>query len=150
MSKHEDSIVEGAQRLLSPSEQIVSALVVSPRGSTTAAVGGLAPTEIGRRWSNKNKQAAESVGLVVKRSSGLALTNQRVLTLDLEISLTGAVKQVTGLLSELALDQVEEVRSKWNVLTISALGSQFKLECKPPAAKAFARAFGEAKATASA
>jgi hypothetical protein len=149
MSKHEDSIVQGAQRLLSPGEQIFSALVVSPRGSTTAAVGGLAPSEIGRRWSNKNKQAAENVGLVVKRSSGLALTNQRVLTLELEISLTGAVKEVTGLLSEVPLDQVEEVKSKWNVLTISALGSQFKLECKPPAAKAFARAFSD-KAAASA
>jgi hypothetical protein len=150
MSKHEQDIVAGAQGLLSPGERIVSALVVSPRGSTTAVAGGLGPGEIGRRWSNKNKAAAEDVGLIVKRSSGLALTDRRLLTLDLAISLTGGVKEVKGLLSELALDQVDEVKSKWNVLTISAGGSQFKLECKPPAAKAFATAFGEANAAASA
>jgi hypothetical protein len=148
MSKHEEDIVAGAQDLLSPGEQIVSALVVSPRGSTTAVAGGLGAGEIGRRWSNKNKGAAETVGLVVKRSSGLALTNQRLLTIDLAISMTGGVKEVKGLLSEVALDQVEEIKSKWNVLTISAGGSQFKLECKPPAAKAFAKAFGEAHAGA--
>jgi hypothetical protein len=148
MSKHEDSIVAGSHAFLSPGEEIVSALVVSPRGSTTAVAGGLGPGEIGRRWSNKNKSAAEEVGLVVKRSSGLALTNRRLLTMDLAISVTGAVKEVKGLLSELPLDQVDEVKSKWNVLTISAGGTRFKLECKPPAAKALARAFGSAKASA--
>ena len=85
---------------------------------------------------------------MVKRSSGLALTNRRLLTMDLAISVTGAVKEVKGLLSELPLDQVDEVKSKWNVLTISAGGTQFKLECKPPATKALARAFGSAKASA--
>lgn len=145
MSKHEDSITEGAQSWLAPDEQIVSALVVSPRGSATAAVGGLAPSEIGRRWSNKNRNAAESAGLTFKRGSGLALTNQRLLTMDLSISVTGAVKEVKELLSELPIDEVDEVKSKWNVLTITAGGSQFKLECKPPAAKAFAKAFTDAK-----
>ncbi len=82
------------------------------------------------------------------RSSGLALTTQRLLTLDLAISMTGAVKEVKGLLSEIPLDQVEEIRSKWNVLTISAGGSEFKLECKPPAAKALAKAFGASRSPA--
>jgi hypothetical protein len=150
MSKAEDSIVEGAKGLLLPGEEIISALVVSPRGSTTATSGGLAVGEIGRRWSSKNKAAAENVGLVVKRSSGLALTNRRLLTMDLAISLTGAVKEVTAMLSQLPLEQVDEIKSKWNVLTISAGGSQFKLECKPPAAKALARAFVEAQAAAAA
>jgi hypothetical protein len=150
MSKHEDSIVEGARGLLGPDEEIVSALVVSPRGSSTALAPGLAPGEIGRRWSNKNKAAAEEVGLVVKRSSGLVLTNRRLLTLDLAISAMGAVKEVKDMLSELPLGHVDEIKSKWNVLTISAGEAQFKLECKPPAAKAFAKAFGAAKEAASA
>lgn len=150
MSKHEDSIAEGARGLLGPDEEIVSALVVSPRGSSTALAPGLAPGEIGRRWSNKNKAAAGEVGLVVKRSSGLVLTNGRLLTLDLAISAMGAVKEVKGMLSELPLDHIDEIKSKWNVLTISAGEAQFKLECKPPAAKAFAKAFGAAKAAASA
>lgn len=148
MSKHEDSIVERSQALLLPSEEIVSALVVSPRGSSTAAAPGLAPGEIGRRWSNKNKAAAEQVGLIVKRSSGLALTNRRLLTLGLTISLTGGIKEVNGILSEVPLEQVDEVKSKWNVLTITVGDAQFKLECKPPAAKALASAFATAKAAA--
>jgi hypothetical protein len=148
MSKTEDSIAEGAQGLLEPGETIVSALVVSPRGSATAAAGGLGPGEIGARWSNKNRSAAADVGLIVKRSSGLALTTQRLLTLDLSISLTGAVKEVKGLLSEVPIDQVDEIRSKWNVLTISAGGTEFKLECKPPAAKALAKAFGASRSAA--
>lgn len=150
MSKTEDSITEGAQGFLSPGEQIVSALVVSPRGTSTAMAAGLGPSEIGRKWSNKHREGAASAGLVVKRSSGLALTNERLLTLDLEISFTGSVKQVKELLSEVPLDEVAEVKSKWNVLTVTAGGSQFKLECKPPAAKAFAKAFGDVKAGASA
>ena len=148
MSKAEDSIAEGAKGLLEPGETIVSALVVSPRGSATAAAAGLGPSEIGRRWSNKNKSAAAEVGLVVKRSSGLALTTQRLITLELAISMTGAVKEVKGMLSELPLDQVDEIRSKWNVLTISAGGTEFKLECKPPAAKAMANAFGASRSAA--
>jgi hypothetical protein len=145
VSKHEDSISEGARRLLAPGETIISALVVSPRGSTTAAVGGLGPGEIGARWAGKNRAAAAEVGLVVKRSSGLALTTQRLLTLDLAISITGSVKEVKGLLSEIPLDQIDEITSKWNVLRISAGGAEFKLECKPPAAKALAKAFGDAR-----
>ena len=128
MSKHEDSIVERCRALLLPSEEIVSALVVSPRGSSTAAAPGLAPGEIGSRWSNRNKAAAEQVGLIVKRSSGLALTNRRLLTLGLTISLTGGIKEVNGILSELPLEQVDEVTSKWNVLTVTAGDAQFKLE----------------------
>lgn len=148
MSKHQDSIAEGAASLLLPDEEIVSALVVSPRGSSTAAAPGLAAGEIGRRWSNKNKDAARDVGLVVKRSSGLALTNRRLVTFDLAISMTGGIKQVKDLLSEVPLDQVDEIKSKWNVLTISAGGAQFKLECKPPAAKALATAFAATKTAA--
>lgn len=146
MSKQENSIAQGARSVLSPGEEIVSALVVSPRGNATAATPGFAPAEIGRRWSNKNKEAAERVGFIVKRSSGLALTNRRLLTLDLAISAMGAIKEVNEMLSEVPLDQVEEIKSTWNVLTISTGGSQFKLECKPPAAKAFVRAFAAVKA----
>jgi hypothetical protein len=112
MSKHETSIVDGPAALLAPGEEIISALVVSPRGSSTAAAPGLAPSEIGRRWSNKNTDAAERVGLSVKRSSGLALTNRRLVTVDLAISLTGSIKQVKELLSQVPVDQVDEIREQ--------------------------------------
>ena len=60
MSKHEDSIRAGAQDLLEPGEEIVAALVVSPRGSGTAMAGGLAVGEIGARWSGKNVTPAKA------------------------------------------------------------------------------------------
>jgi hypothetical protein len=141
MSKHEDSIKEGARGFLDPGEEIVAALVVSPRGSSTAMAGGVGAGEIGARWAGKNRRGAEDVGLVVNRNSGLALTNRRLITLDLGISLTGGIKEVKDMLSEVPLDRVDEIRSKWNVLTVSAGDAQFKLECKPPAAKAMAKAF---------
>lgn len=146
MSKHENSIVAGAAGLLMPGEQIVCALVVSPRGSSTAAAPGFAAAEIGRRWSQKNSATAEAVGLVVRRSSGLAITTRRLVTLELAISPLGGVKEVIGTLSEIPLEQIDDVRSKWNVLTITAGGTQVKLECKPPAARAFVNAFAATKA----
>ena len=148
MSKHEDAIKEGARGLLEPGEEISSALIVSPRGSGTAIVGSLAAGEIGARWSNKHRGAAEDAGLVVRRSCGLVLTDRRLLTLDLAISMMGGVKEVKEVLSEGPIDQVDAMRSKWNVLTVSAGGGEFKLECKPPAAKAMVRAFEAEKAAA--
>jgi hypothetical protein len=148
MSKHEDSIREGAQDLLEPGEEIVAALVVSPRGTGTAMAGGVAAGEIGARWSGKNRKKAENAGLVVKKSSGLALTNQRLLTLELGISMMGGIKEVNELLSDVPLEQVDGMKSKWNVLTIDVGGTEVKLECKPPAAKAMVSAFEAARTTA--
>ncbi len=42
MTSHEDSIREGAAPFLEPGEQVLAALVVSPRGSTTGGAGGAA------------------------------------------------------------------------------------------------------------
>ena len=148
MSKHEDSIREGAQSLLEPGEEIVAALIVSPRGSNTAVAGGLAAGEIGARWSRKNSGAAEDVGLVVERNCALALTDRRLITLDVAIGLTGGIKEVNELLGDLPLDRVEAMGSKWNVLTISAEDTHFKLECKPPAAKAMVNAFDATRTAA--
>jgi hypothetical protein len=148
MSKHEDSIKEGAQGLLQPGEQIASALIVSPRGSGTSVAPGLAASEIGHRWAKKHRGAAEDAGLVVQRNCGLALTERRLLTVDVGISFTGGVKEVKGILSEVPIEMVDSMKSKWNVLTVGAGGAEFKLECKPPAAKAMVKAFDAAKAAA--
>lgn len=148
MSKHEDAIKQEARELLEPGEEISSALIVSPRGSNTALAGGLAAGEIGARWSNKHRGAAEDAGLVVKRNCGRLLTDRRLLTLDLAISMMGGVKEVKEVLSEVPIDRVDTMSSKWNVLTVSAGGNEFKLECKPPAAKAMVRSFEAEKAAA--
>jgi hypothetical protein len=148
MSKHEDSIKEGAQGLLESGEQIASAMVASPRGSGTSVAPGLAASEIGHRWAKKHRGAAEDVGLVVQRNCGLILTDRRLLTVDVGISFTGGVKEVRETLSEVPIEMIDSMKSKWNVLTISAGGGEFKLECKPPAAKAMVKAFDAVKSTA--
>ena len=62
--------------------------------------------------------------------------------------MTGRIDEVKGLLSQIPLDHVDDITSRWNVLTISVGGVQFKLECKPAPAKALARAFHAAQTTA--
>ncbi len=69
----------------------------APRRSAASQPLDAVPARSAAAGSNKNRSAAADAGLVVKRSSGLALTNQRLLTLDLAISMTGAVEEVKGL-----------------------------------------------------
>jgi hypothetical protein len=149
MSNHEEAIKAGAAQFLEPGEQVLAALVASPRGSTTGGAGGAAGL-IGGQWSGKNASGAKAAGLVVKRSCGLALTPTRVVTFDLGISMMGAVKDVKELLSAVPLSEIESVEGKrfgaGGVITVNAQSGTFKLECKAPAAKEFAEAFSRAKA----
>ena len=69
--------------------------------------GGVAAGEIGARWSNRNRGAAEDAGLVIKRNCGLALTDRRLLALDLAIAMMGGVREVKEVLSEVPIDQVD-------------------------------------------
>ena len=150
MSNHEEAIRAGAASLLEPGEQVLAALVASPRGSTTAGAGGAAAGLIGGQWSGKNASGAEAAGLVVTRSCGVVLTPTRVVTLDLGISMMGAVKDVKEVMSSVPLAEIESVESKRlgaaGVITVTAKGGTFKLEAKAPAAKQFAEAFQQAKA----
>jgi hypothetical protein len=148
MSTHTEAISEGAAPFLAPGERVLAAAVVSPRGSSTAMAGGGAGM-IGGQWSGRNARGAEAAGLVVKRSCGLALTPTRIVTLDLNISLMGAIKGANEMLSSVSLDEIEWVEGKrfgaGGVITINANAGTFKLECKAGAAKDFAEAFSAAK-----
>lgn len=148
MSNHEEKIKEGAAPSLEPGEQILAALVASPRGSSTGAVGGAAGL-IGGQWSGKNASGAQAAGLVVERNCGVVLTPSRIMTFGLGISMMGAVKDVKDVLSSVPLTEIESVESKRlgaaGVITVTAQGGTFKLESKAPAAKQFAEAFAQAK-----
>lgn len=145
MSHHSDALRDGVAPLLFPGEEVRAALVVSPRGGTTAAAGGPVAGLIGSAWAGHNAKGAETVGLVVRRSCGLVLTDRRLITLDLGISLLGAVKEVKGLLSEVSIATIEALESKrvgaGGVVTITAQGATFKLEAKPGPARELAEAF---------
>lgn len=148
MSNHGEKIREGAGPKLEPGEQILAAIVASPRGSSTGAAGGAAGL-IGGQWSGKNASGAEAAGLVVERNSGVVLTPTRIVTFALGISLMGAVKEVKDVLSSVPLNEIESVESKRfgaaGVITVTAQGGTFKLESKAPPAKQFAEAFAQAK-----
>ena len=147
MAGHEESIREGAPPHLEPGEQILAAMVASPRGSTTAAMGGAAGMIGGSKVGGQAGSAAEA-GLVVKRNSGLVLTPTRLVTLELAISFMGSVKEVKGLLSSIPLASVDSLEASRmgaaGVIKVASGGSEFKLEGKAGPAKAFAEAFAQA------
>jgi hypothetical protein len=147
VSKTFEQIRDGARPLLDEGEEIVAALVASPRGAQTAAQLGAAGA-IGRKWTGKHVNAAETTGLVIHRNVGIAVTRSRLLTLDVSISMMGAVKDVKEIASAVPLSEISSIKSKWNVLTITtAGGSEIKLEANPGRSKEFAAAFGDLKAS---
>ena len=147
MANHEEAIRAGAVPYLEPGEAVLAAMVASPRGSTTAQMGGAAGL-IGGSKAGKQASGASAAGLLVERNSGLVLTAGRLLTLQLAISFTGGVKEVKGLLGSLPLAEVSSLEAKRlgaaGILEIAVDGSTFKLEGKAGPAKDFAAAFARA------
>jgi hypothetical protein len=148
MSNHEEAIKAGAAPFLEPGEAVLAAMVASPRGSTTAQMGGAAGM-IGSGKAGKQADGAAASGLDVRRNSGLVLTPTRLVTLELAISLMGGVKEVKGFLSSLPLAEVESFEASRmgaaGVMKVLANGSEFKLEGKAGPAKDFAEAVQQAK-----
>lgn len=149
MTQHDDAIRQGITSYLEGGEQVVATIVASPRGSQTATSGGLgAAGAVGRRWAGSNEDGAATLGLVLQRSCGVVLTDQRLITLDLAISAFGKVKEVRALLSAVTRSRIIEVEARRlgaaGVVTLTAEGgASFKLEAKPAAAKVFAAAFSD-------
>src|SRR5262245_1332953 len=148
MSNHEEAIKAGAAPFLEPGEAVLAAIVASPRGSTTAAMGGAAGI-IGGGKAGKQGQGAAASGLVVERNSGLVLTPTRLVTFRLGISFTGSVKEVKELLASVPLAEVTSLEvsrmGAAGVMKVAANGSEFKLEAKAGPAKQFAATFDQAK-----
>jgi hypothetical protein len=142
MSKTSEQIKDLAQPLLDDGEEIVAALVASPRGSQTATQVGVVGA-IGRNWSRKHVGAAESTGLEVHRNMVVALTPSRLVTMRVTISMMGAIKEIQEISSSVPLGAIGAVESKWNVLTITVHGTAIKLEAHPGRSKEFAMSFAE-------
>lgn len=151
MANHEEAIRAGAAPFLEPGEVVLAAMVASPRGSTTAQMGGAAGM-IGGGKTGKHAEGAAAGGLVVERNSGLVLTPTRLLTLRLAISFTGAVKEVKESLGSLPLSEVTSFEvsrmGAAGVVKVAANGSEFKLEAKAGPAKQFAAAYEQARGAA--
>ena len=148
MANHEEAIRSGAAPFLEPGEVVLAAMVASPRGSTTAQMGGAAGL-IGGGKAGKQAGGASEAGLVVERNTGLVLTPNRLLALRLGISFTGSVKEVKEVLGSLPLSDVTSLEASRmgaaGVVKVEANGTEFKLEAKAGPAKQFAAAFEQAR-----
>jgi hypothetical protein len=147
VSKTFEQIRDRARPLLDDGEEVVAALVASPRGANTAAQLGAAGM-IGSKWAGKHTNAAEASGLAIHRNTGIAITRSRLLTLNVSISMMGAVKDVKEITSAVPLSEISSITSKWNVLTLTtSAGTEIKLEANPARSKEFATAFEDLKAS---
>jgi hypothetical protein len=150
MSKHQEQIIEAAKGKLD--EQILAAVSGKPRGATTAAAAGGIGSEIGARWTGKNRKGAEAAGIEIGNPGAVAITPANLVTMKVKVSAMGAIKEVTDILSVVPLDEVDSLQVKrmglTGVMEISAGGGSFKLEGKPGDMKELAEVFERAKAGA--
>jgi hypothetical protein len=151
MADQLEQIREHAQSFLEPGEELVAALTASPRGRQTAVAAGGVGSMIGYKVAGNQAKHAQAVGLVVKPNMALVLTGRRLLTLDVAISIGGAITGVEQVLSAIPVGDVEYVEAKRfglaGVLTLLVRGGKpVKLECRVGRAREFVDAFNLAAA----
>jgi hypothetical protein len=148
---YEEKIKEQAQPFLDAGEAVVSAFIARPRGATTAGAGGVAAGAIGGRKVAKEKYAAADAGLRLANPMALALTDRRVLVLEVSAPIAmGKGGDVKGLASAVPLGEVDSIQVKrllvGRTVTLTVNGQSFKLEVgagQDP--KGFAEQFAQAK-----
>lgn len=151
MSKHQEQIIAAAVGKVS--EPIIAAAWAKPRGATTAvAAGGLIPGAIGGKQVRNQRKGAAAAGIELANPGAVAVTATSFLSMSVKLSMGGAVKEVTDVLSTLPLGEVDSVEvtrmGLTGVMKITAHGSTFKLEGKVGDMKEFADAFDRVKGAA--
>ena len=134
MSKHQEQIIEAARGKVD--EPILAAVFAKPRGATTAAAGGgLVASEIGRRVSGKQQEGAEAAGINVGNPGAVAVTAANLVTMAVKVSMMGAIKEVTEVLSVVPLAAVDTLEVKRmgmaGVMEISAGGPRSSSRARP-------------------
>ncbi len=151
MSKHQEQIVAAAVGKVD--EPLLAAAWAKPRGATTAvAAGGLIPGAIGGKQVRNQRKGAAAAGIGLANPGAVAVTATSFLSLAVKVSMGGAIKEVTEVLSRLPLREVDSIEvtrmGLTGVMRITAHGSTFKLEGKVGDMKDFAEAFDRVKAAA--
>jgi hypothetical protein len=148
MSRYEQRIKDGATRFLQDGEDVLAAVIAAPRGYTQAAAGSI---HLGAAQQGRSNQAAADAGLVLRAPMALALTQRRLVTLNIGtpigLGLGGKVKEV---LSAVPIDDVDAIEVKRLALgytiTVTVRGVAFKLEATAASgAKRFDEAFDRAR-----
>jgi hypothetical protein len=146
---YEDKIKQQADQLLEPGERVLAAFIAQPRGTTTARAGGLAPGAIGGRKVRQQHEAGETGGLELANPMALALTESRLVVLEVSAPIAmGKGGDVKRLVSAVPLTDVDAIQVKrllvGKVVHVSVRGVSIKLEAGAGAdarglADAFAR-----------
>ena len=129
---YEDKIKEQAQPFLQDGERVLAAFIARPRGATTAGAGGGAGMIGGRKVGAQNR-AAQEAGLQLANPMALALTEGRLLVLQVSPPIAlGKGGDVKGLASQVPLTDIESIEVKrllvGKVVTLTVRGTPFKLE----------------------
>jgi hypothetical protein len=141
---------EGAQSYLNHGERTEVIQPVRNKGSLdAAAMGGAIGAITGARGSRTEREAAADAGVQLGSFMALAITGRRLLLFSV-----GGVAKVTGLLSQVPLEEVDSIEVSKVMLgarkriAISTRGGSFVLET-PGRQKAeeLARAFESARGT---
>ena len=147
--KAEDKIREGAQPYLEEGEEVLAAFVARPRGWTQTHAGAL---NLGVGQQTKARAGAEAAGFELASPMALAITQRRLLSLELGGAAVGA-GDVKRLVSAVPLSAVDSIKVKrllmGRVVTVTVNGSEFKLDAGAGAnASGVAEAFERSKALA--
>ena len=128
--KAEEKISGGAGPFLDAGEEVLAAFVARPRGWTQTNAGSM---HLGLHQQGKARGAAEDVGFELASPMALAVTERRLLSLELGAAKTGiGAGDVKRLVSAVPLSDVDAIKVKrllvGKVVTVSVRGQEFKLE----------------------
>ena len=158
MARFETKIKEGAAPFLEPGEEVLAAFVARPRGWTQAAaspgggaVAGVIGGALGGKKQQQNVAAAQEAGFELASPMALAITEQRLLSIEIGAPIgLGIGGKVKGLVSAAPLGEVDSIESKrlaaGKTVTVTVRGVPFTLEAGAGAnVKGVEEAFAQGK-----
>jgi hypothetical protein len=155
-SRYEQKIKDGARAFLEDGEEVLAAIVARPRGWTQAKAGSAGPgavaAGIGGRKQRDNIQKAQSAGFELASPMALAVTQSRLLSIEIGspigLGIGGKVKELAGEAPLADVDSIEIKRlAAGKTVTVTVRGAPFTLETNAAAdAKGLVATFERAKA----
>lgn len=160
MARSDAKIKEGAAPFLEPGEEVLAAVVARPRGWTQTgassgggALAGAIGGAIGGKKQQKQEAAAQDAGFELANPTGLAVTQTRLLALEVTAPIgMGIGMKVKGLVSSAPVSEVDSIEVKrlavGKTVTVTVRGVPFVLEVGAGAdTKGVVEALDRAKAT---
>jgi hypothetical protein len=161
VGRTESKIKDGAAPFLEEGEEVLAAMVARPRGWTQAgasagggAVAGLVGGALGSKKQQRQADAAEAGGFELASPMALAVTQRRLLSLEIGapigLGIGGSVKRLVSAVPLAAVDSIRVKRlAVGKTVTVTVRGSEFVLEVGAGAnANGVVEEFERARATA--